>query len=155
MNSEFEQQVVTFLAAHHVLSLATAGPDGAHAANLFYACDGLALIWVSDTTARHSRHIDADPRVAATIAGDHTTFATIRGLQIAGHAQKIVPEDARARHLKLMEDRYPFLRKLEGGSAKLRDAYARTAIYRLQPTRITLIDNTKGFGHKETLEMPG
>lgn len=155
MDSEFERQVATFLAAHHVLSLATTGPDGAHAANLFYACDALALIWVSDATTRHSLHIDADPRVAATIATDHASFATIRGLQIAGRAQRIVSEPERARCLALMEERYPFLRQPEGASAKLRDAYARTAVYRLQPTRITLIDNTRGFGHKETLEMSG
>ena len=40
------------------------------------------------------------------------------------------------------------------GPLKLRQAYARTGVYRLQPARIVLIDNSKGFGHKETLEIP-
>jgi len=42
---------------------------------------------------------------------------------------------------------------LAEGPPKLREAYARTAVYRLQPARIVLIDNSKGFGHKETLEV--
>jgi uncharacterized protein YhbP (UPF0306 family) len=35
----------------------------------------------------------------------------------------------------------------------MHDAYAQSAVYRLDPKRIVLIDNTKGFGHKETLEL--
>ncbi len=153
MSTELERQVVAFLSAHHVMSLATLGPDGPHAANLFYALDGLALVWVSDPVTRHSLHVEADPRVAATIAPDYTDFAAIRGVQIAGTAQRIAADAVRARYLALMEARYPFLRQVAAGPPKLREAYARTGVYRLQPRRMTLIDNSKGFGHKETLEV--
>jgi hypothetical protein len=61
--------------------------------------------------------------------------------------------DERMRHIVLLEARYPFLRQLAAGPLKLREAFARTAVYRLQPARTVLIDNTKGFGHKETLEI--
>ena len=135
------------------MSLATCGAAGAHATNLFYACEGLALVWVSEPDTQHSRDIDADPRVAATVAPDYSDFATIRGVQIAGAARRILAADERMRHLAQLEARYPFLRQLAAGPLKLRDAYARTAVYRLQPARIVLIDNTKGFGHKETLEI--
>jgi hypothetical protein len=57
------------------------------------------------------------------------------------------------RHLAQLEARYSFLGQLAAGPLKLRQAYARTAVYRLEPVRIVLIDNTKGFGHKETLEI--
>lgn len=135
------------------MSLATYGAAGAHATNLFYACDGLALIWVSEPDAQHSREIEADPRVAATVAPDYSDFAAIRGVQIAGVARRILAADERMRHLAQLEARYPFLRQLAAGPLKLREAFARTAVYRLQPARIVLIDNTKGFGHKETLEI--
>jgi hypothetical protein len=52
-----------------------------------------------------------------------------------------------------LEARYPFLGHLAAGRLKLRQAYARTAVYRLQPARIVLIDNSKGFGHKEMFEL--
>jgi len=153
MDTELGRQIASFLAAHHVMSLATAGPGGPHAASLFYACDGLALIWVSEPASQHSRDIEADARVAATVAPDYSDFAAIRGVQIVGAAQRIVAADEHKRQLAQLEKRYSFLGQLAEGPPKLREAYARTAVYRLQPTRIVLIDNSKGFGHKETLEV--
>ena len=153
MDTELGRQIASFLAAHHVMSLATAGPGGPHAASLFYACDGLALIWVSEPASQHSRDIEADARVAATVAPDYSDFAAIRGVQIVGAAQRIVAADEHKRQLAQLEKRYSFLGQLAEGPPKLREAYSRTAVYRLQPTRIVLIDNSKGFGHKETLEV--
>ena len=135
------------------MSLATCGVAGAHATNLFYACDGLALVWVSDPDTQHSREIEVEPRVAATVAPDYSDFVAIRGVQIAGTARRILAADERTRYVAHLEARYPFLRQLAAGPLKLRQALARTAVYRLQPARIVLIDNTKGFGHKETLEI--
>jgi uncharacterized protein YhbP (UPF0306 family) len=154
MTNDLKARIAAFLAAHHVLSLATLGAEGPHAANLFYACDGMALVWLSDTDTRHSRHVAADARVAATIAPDYTDFAEIRGVQVFGAARQIVAADERGHHLALLEARYPFLRKLKSGPPKLQEAYARASPYRLQPNRMVLIDNSKGFGHKETLEFP-
>lgn len=153
MNSQLAQEIASFLAAHHVCSLATCGPDGPHATNLFYACDELALIWVSDPDSRHSREIESDSRVEATVAPDYSDFAAIKGLQIIGTARRILAEDQRLQCLARMEARYSFLGSLAAGPEKMREAYARTAVYRLQPARIVLIDNAKGFGHKETLDL--
>jgi uncharacterized protein YhbP (UPF0306 family) len=89
MNSNLAARVMAFLDAHHVMSLATVGGDGPHAANLFYARDGYALIWVSDSTSRHSRHIEERAGVAATIARDCCDFPDVQGLQVRGRAWRI------------------------------------------------------------------
>jgi uncharacterized protein YhbP (UPF0306 family) len=149
---ELRHRIEAFLAAHHVMSLATAGPEGPHAANLFYACNGLALIWISDPKTRHSRDVEAEARVAATIAPDYSNFAQIRGLQIHGLAQRVREEERNA-HLALLENRYSFLRQSAQGPQKMRDAYTQAAVYRLDPQRIIMIDNTRGFGSKETLDL--
>ncbi|TAK46622.1 MAG: pyridoxamine 5'-phosphate oxidase [Xanthobacteraceae bacterium] len=153
MSDDVGTRIRSFLSAHHVLSLATQGPDGPHASSLFYACDGFSLLWVSDTETRHSRELERDPQVAATIAPDCSDFAAVRGLQIAGHARRVVGDDATRRHLTMLEARFPFLKKLSLVPDKLRQAYARTAVYRLDPSKITLIDNSRGFGHKESVEF--
>jgi uncharacterized protein YhbP (UPF0306 family) len=155
MNIELGRQIGSFLAAHHVMSLATFGSSGPHATSLFYACDGLALVWVSEPDTQHSQEIAVDPRAAATVAPDYSEFTAIRGVQITGKARRIVAADERMRHLAQLEARYSFLGQLAAGPSKLRQAYARTAVYRLDPVRVVLIDNTKGFGHKETLEISG
>ena len=113
----------------------------------------MALVWVSEPDTQHSREIEAAPRVAATVAPDYSDFTAIRGVQVAGAARRIVAADERMRHLAQLEARYPFLAQLAAGPLKLRQAYARTAVYRLQPARIVFIDNSKGFGNKETLEI--
>ncbi len=153
MTQDLSGRIAAFLDLYHVMSLATSGPDGAHAANLFYVRDGLSLFWVSDADTRHSRDLEANPRVAATIAPDYTDFAAIRGVQMHGEARRVSEIAQRARILLLMVRRYPFLGRLAEAPAALRAAYERIPVYQLTPADIVLIDNTKGFGHKETLAL--
>jgi hypothetical protein len=148
---DLAERIAALLDAHHVMSLATVGPHGPHAANLFYARDGFTLFWVSDPASRHSAELEADAAVAATIAHDYSDYATIRGLQISGRARRLVDDAERARARQILEARYPFLRQLL--DAEVRDSYARAQIYRLDVVRFVLIDNTRGFGHKDVLEV--
>jgi uncharacterized protein YhbP (UPF0306 family) len=153
MSAETAIRIAAFLDSHHVMSLATAGSTGPHAANVFYARDALVLVWMSEPGSRHSLELAADGRVAATVAPDYADFADIRGVQIAGHARVITdaPEKAKAR--TLLETRYPFLRRLSQGPAALQEACGRIQFYRLEPERMVLIDNSRGFGHKDTIEF--
>jgi uncharacterized protein YhbP (UPF0306 family) len=93
MTIEPGRQIGSFLSAHHVMSLAILGPGGPHATSLFYACDGLAPLWPSHPGTQHSREIEADPRVAATVAPDYADLAAIRGVRVTGAARRIAPAD--------------------------------------------------------------
>jgi uncharacterized protein len=152
MSDDVAARIAAFLDAHHVMSLASCGPEGPHAANLFYARDGFSLLWVSDRRSRHSAELEAEPRVAATVASDYLDFGEIRGVQIHGRAERLDGERERAAR-GLLEARYPFLQKISLLPQALLSAYARVSFYRLAPERLVLIDNTRGFGHKETLEI--
>jgi uncharacterized protein YhbP (UPF0306 family) len=153
MSEDTGARIIAFLDAHHVMSLATAGAHGPHAANVFYVRDGFALMWVSHPASRHSIELEAEPRVAATIAPDYTDFADVRGVQMSGYALRITDASERTRARTLLEARYPFLRKLSLAPQALLEAFARIQFYRLEPLVITLIDNSRGFGHKDTLEF--
>lgn len=145
--------IEAFLAAHHTVSLATVDDQGLpHAANLLYAPDGLTLYWMSDTNTRHSRHIETRPHVTATVAPDYADFRLIRGLQIFGTARRLAGGESLATAARMVS-RYGFLAELAKGPAALRAAFEKAGFYCLEPERITLIDNTQGFGHKETLEL--
>jgi uncharacterized protein YhbP (UPF0306 family) len=152
MSEDLSCRIAQFLDLYRVMSLATCGPRGPHAANLFFARDGLALIWVSETTSRHCENIEADCRAAATVAPDYSDYAIIRGVQLWGSARRIDAAEG-SRLLHLLQSRYPFLGHLEDAPVGLRAAFGRVQVYRLVPARIALIDNTKGFGHKEVLEL--
>ncbi len=153
--SETAARVSAFLEAHHVLSLATVGPDGPHAANLFYVRDDYALLWVSDPTSRHSIDLEGRRRVAATIAGDCSDYSRISGVQVFGDADKIVDAAAREQSRRRLELRFRFMSERGDAPDRLRDAYRRAAFYRLTPSRIVLIDNSRGFGFKEALDFRG
>jgi len=146
-------RIEAFLDAHHVMALATGADGSAHAASLMYAREGFALYWTSDPATRHSRALEANPQVAATIAPDYTDFRLIRGLQIAGRAARLAAASDVARARALMAARYDFLAELAHGPEALRKALTKAGFYVLRPERITLIDNTLGFGHKETMTI--
>ena len=154
MSGDLAGRVAAFLDAHHVLSLATAGPEGPHAASLFYLRDGLSLVWVSDPASRHSRDLAAEPRVAATVAPDYDDYAAIKGLQMAGTAAVVTELAARARLQAQFATRYSFLTRPSAMLETLKAVFAGATLYRLTPVRIVLIDNSRGFGHKETLTLP-
>src|SRR3972149_9603721 len=146
-------EIEAFLAAHHTVSLATVDDQGMpHAANLLYALDGLVLYWMSDTETRHSRHIAVRPRVTATVAPDYADFRLIRGVQIFGTARRLAGNDSLAT-VRRMGSRYGFLAELANGPAALRAAFDKAGVYCLEPPRLTYMDNTRGFGHKESLEL--
>lgn len=150
---DLADRITAFLDSQHVLSLATQGADGVHAANLFYTRDRFALIWVSDPATRHSQHLAAPAMVAVTIAPDYTDFPSVKGLQLAGTAQLVTdPQADRAARARLAA-RYPFLGRIDALPEKVREAYAGARIYRFEPQRIVLIDNSRGFGSKEVLEL--
>ena len=150
--SALRVEIEAFIAAHHTMMLATVAEDGsAHAASLLYAPDGMCLVWTSDPASRHSLHLDARRRVSATIAPDYSDFAAVRGVQMAGEAERLSGVIDIARAGALLTLRYPFLASLAVAPAALRAAWDKASFYRLTPSRITLIDNTKGFGHKATL----
>ena len=155
MSAETATRIAAFLDAHHVVSLATCGPEGPHAATVFYVRDGLALLWVSDPNSRHSVELAANARVAATVAPDYFEFDDILGVQISGRAHAIADASQRANAELLLQARYPSLKRMSEGLPTLREAYERAKFYRLEPTRLVLIDNSRGFGHKDTLELGG
>ena len=150
--NDLAPHIEQFLDAHHVMTLATVGDVGAHAASLMYARSGFTLFWTSDPQSRHSVHLEREVRVTATIAPDYTDFRLIRGLQIAGRARRLEGAEREQARAALVA-RYALLAELASGPPKLRAAFEQTAFYALAPERITLIDNARGFGHKETLTL--
>lgn len=154
MHSDVAARVTTILDAHHVMSLATGGPDGPRAANVFYVRDGFSLLWLSERQTQHSMAIESESRVGATVAADCSDFDDIRGLQLFGDAHRIAGAAESLRGRGLFEARFPMLRRLSA-RPDLKQSYETAALYRLAPRRIVLIDNTRGFGHKDTLDFSG
>ena len=74
------------------------------------------------------------------------------GAQIFGTAHQLSDAAERYRARALLATRYPTLQRLSDRSM-IEQAYSSAEAYRLVPNRIIMIDNGRGFAHKETLDL--
>jgi uncharacterized protein YhbP (UPF0306 family) len=148
--NQSRERVRQFLASHTTLTLATVAEDGQpQAASLFFAeMEDLSLIFISERKTRHGQNIQRDSRVAATIYADGQAWQSIQGVQLEGHCQALSGQAAKtARTVYLAK--YPFIAKNKILAAMLN----LVIFYRIEPAWIRLIDNSRGFGHKEELHL--
>jgi len=149
--SELSDAILAQLRAHSVLTLATTGETGPHAVTLMYAHDGYDIYSLSDPKTRHSQQLASNPSAAVTVAKQYEDFRRIRGLQMHGRGCRLADKDEAAAGFDLLALRYPFLQQF--GAGKLAEHLGAAAIYRFKPAELTLIDNARGFGFKQTLEL--
>lgn len=147
MALNLSDEAAAFLHAHHVLTLATQGPEGPWAAALFYAVEGDDLLFLSTPFSRHGRDLARDPRCAATIQGQEQDWRSIRGLQIEGYASALEGAE-RERARRVYGERFAFVRQ-GSAPAAIAQALARVQWYRLRMERLLFIDNSRGLGRRQ------
>lgn len=144
--------VLQYLRTHNVMTLATIGPEGPWAADVFYVNEGLSLYWLSHPETRHSQYLAADPRVAVTVHQEYDDWRAIQGVQMDGVAEAVAPFKERRELMDLYVAKYPFMKgegKLHPELTRARD---RAWIYRFTPRRVYWIDNRRGLGRR--VEVP-
>lgn len=153
MQVPLPQPVADYLAAHHVMTLATQGPDGPWASAVFYANEGSSLIFLSSPTTRHCRNLALDARCAATIQEDYSDWAQIKGIQLEGRVIELQGEEEK-RAQSLYGEKFPAVGPLAKLPPAIVKALAKVRWYRLVPERFHFIDNSKGFGHRDEIALP-
>jgi uncharacterized protein YhbP (UPF0306 family) len=140
-------RIQQFLEEHNTLSLATVDEEGAPSiCSLFYAFGpDLTLYFLSDPKTAHGQQLKDGAVVAVSIAQDNQNWQTIQGLQLRGVAGPCSEPDEEEIARELYAQRFPFIAKVE----LLVGPLARARYYKIVPTWIRLIDNRRGFGHKE------
>jgi|BarGraIncu00222A_1022003.scaffolds.fasta_scaffold157060_1 uncharacterized protein YhbP (UPF0306 family) len=143
--------VAQYLQRHHVMTLASQGPDGPWGAAVFYVNDGTGLVFLSSPGSRHARNLALDSRCAATIQEDCSDWTQIKGVQLEGQVTPLQGDEL-ASGQRLYGRKFP----LVGSRGKLPVAIAaalqRVRWYRLEPQRLYFIDNSRGFGHRDEIE---
>ncbi len=145
-----KRQALAYLEQHTVASLATYGPQGLWAAAVFYASDGFNLFFLSAGHTRHAQNIMANPWAAATIQENYLDWPEIMGVQMEGPIQQLVGQERRMA-IAHYQKKYPFI-KITGGA--IQAALIKVNWYRLSPERFYFIDNGKGFGHRDEIDLP-
>ncbi len=146
--AQARDRALDYLAAHRVMTLATRGPDGLWAADVFYVNSGFNLYFVSSPTSRHGRNLAAQPQAAATVHEDYLDWREIKGIQLEGAVEQVAAaEEAAVR--TLYGGKFPVTADLAGAPAPIVSAFAKVRWYKLAAARAYFIDNSAGFGHRD------
>ncbi len=130
-----EKKIIKFIAKHHLLTLATVSEDGApHCSNIFYSYsqERNCFIFATDIQTQHGAQMVERKEVAAAIALETKVVGRLQGLQIAGVVEQTNSKEDREIYL----DKYPYAVAMP------------LTLWRLEPQRMKLTDNTLGFGKK-------
>jgi len=146
------------LEAHNTLTLATCDEGRPWAATVFFASDAdLCLYFVSDHRTRHGRDLSANGRVAGAVNPDCDNWAEVRGVQLEGRIEVLTGAQrlaGLARYLAKFPDvRAMFERPRDRNEETIGQRLKAANLYRLSPSWLRLIDNSRWFGYKEELHL--
>lgn len=144
-----EAEALAYLAAHHVLTLATTGPEGVWAAAVFYVHDSFDLFFLSAGHTRHGQNLGQNPVAAATIQEDYHEWPSIQGIQLEGDVVLLAGTE-RERAMRLYQAKYPFV---SPDNPAIGPALAKINWYRLRPRHLYFIDNRLGLGHRDEVRV--
>ena len=146
------EEALAYLESHHVMTLATSGAEGPWAAAVFYVNDGFTLDFLSSPRSRHAGDLAANRRCAAAIHEDYPDWHDIKGIQLEGSVRQLSGADRLAAIARYAR-KFPVVRP-DRAPELIRAALERIAWFELVPERCYLIDNSKGFGHRDEVPLP-
>ncbi|MDX1414001.1 MAG: pyridoxamine 5'-phosphate oxidase family protein [Candidatus Promineifilaceae bacterium] len=147
--SDVRLLALDYLHEHQVMTLATNGDKGPWAAAVFYVNENFTLYFLSAGHTRHAQNISASNRAAAAIHEDYEDWPAIKGIQLEGDVRQL--RGSKRQHaLTLYQNKYPFIK---GAVPQLRMSLAKVNWYCLVPDRLYFIDNSKGLGHRDLVDL--
>lgn len=146
-----EQKAVHILDAHRLMAIATLRPDGwPQATTVSFANEGLLIYFIISRSSQKFANIARDRRVSVVIADGFEEPSQIKGLSMAADSDEVRDPEQRERAIDLLLHRHPGLARLP------RPSSTHSAIMRVYPTIVTIIDYSLGFGHADVLTVsPG
>lgn len=146
MNEEIRKKILSLLAEHRIMTLATLRPDGwPQATTVGYANDGLSLYFLCGPDSQKAANLARDDRVSLTVDHDTAQVMDITGLSMAGHAQRVADVQEAENAMRMLLQRYP---QQQGLNLPM-PAASDVRIFRVTPTVISVLDYSKGFGHTD------
>ena len=150
MDERLRNEIVGYLEDHHVLTLGTAADNVPWTAAVFYASRDFAIYFFSDPKSRHCINIKQNPSVSAAIHQNYTDWREIRGLQIEGGVEELSAAELPPA-MSAYVAKFPFVKDFltPEGLFRIGGRMIGARFYKLAPSRVFLLDNSKGFRHRE------
>lgn len=131
------------------ITVATNRPDGwPQATVVSFVSDGLNIYFGTDAHCQKAANIARDKRVSVTANAPYRTWDQIRSLSLAGEAAFVTEPAEMARVGELMMKRFG-----DEISKQTSIDMSQTRIVRIQPKVLSILDYSKGFGHKSDIVL--
>jgi len=149
MNAGIKRQILSLLARHDLLTLATIRADGwPQATTVTYANDGLTLYVMCAKSAQKARNIRNNPRVSLTVDRDYKDWNRIKGLSMGAYAEVVRERDEIGRAVALLGRKFKEVAAMDDADLKA------VSIIKITPQVVSVLDYTKGFGHTDLVRLP-
>lgn len=142
-----KSRISDYLKNHLYANLATintADPKQPHVSTVAYVNDGLNLYFITSNKTNKFVNIGKNDRVALTVDEDEPDWMKITGLQIEGKASQAKEEDI-GPIFEIYAEKFPVAKSIPVSSDY--------GFIRITPVKIWLLDYSKGFGHRDYMEI--
>lgn len=154
--NDLRQSILDYLQAHNVMTIASCHENIPWAAAVFYASDEFDLYFFSSPKSRHGVNMAANAVVSAAIHEDYHDWRAIRGIQLEGRAERLRSLKLQARFWEVYLKKFPFVKQFfQAGGVRdvLQAKLSGIRLYRIVPHTVYYIDNSRGFGHRDRLDL--
>ena len=148
MDDSMRQKILSLLAAHRIMTIATLRQDGwPQATTVGYVNDGLTLWFLCGLESQKAHNLAHDNRVSITIDHDTPDIMSITGLSMAARAHRVTDRAQAEKVIGMLPLKYP---DAPPATAQLKmPAPEEVAIYRVVPEIISVLDYTQGLAHTD------
>ena len=146
MDAAIRSRILALLDQHRIMTIATLRPDGwPQATTVGYVNEGLTLYFLCGLDSQKAANLARDDRVSLTIDRDTPDLMAISGLSMAAHARAVNDREEAARILRMLPLKYPehVVPPFPMPTPE------QVRIFRVDPTVISVLDYSKGFGHTD------
>ncbi len=148
MKKELKQLILDLLRSHRNMTIATVRPDGfPQATTVVYASEGLSLYFACDLTSQKVKNLARSPKVSITISHEYEDWKEIRGLSIGGVAEIMKRPAEQRKAWRILGEKFPAM------AGMTEEEIADTAVVRVTPKVISVIDYQRGFGHTDLVRI--
>jgi nitroimidazol reductase NimA-like FMN-containing flavoprotein (pyridoxamine 5'-phosphate oxidase superfamily) len=131
------------------MTIATLRSDGfPQATTVSYANDGLTVYFGTAGASQKAHNIAQNNKVSLTVNLPYTNWGQIRGLSMAGRAERLSEEQQIAHAGELLLRKFP-----QGIAEYASGALDGVALFRITPEVISVLDYRKGFGHTDLVQV--
>lgn len=153
MQNSSVENCLSLINTEKVMTIGTVSDKGAWSAPVYYYYSGKTFFFFSSLDSRHIKDgLNSEFLCAASVFEDHESFDKIKGVQMSGRILKAgigtASSSAVAGYVKKFR-----IKICSSDAMRFLENQYHAKLFKFVPEQIFLMDNSKGFGTKQEIEL--